>query len=343
MATTLEGYSPETESDSEQVVRQKEDIVLFIGRHNSRYKIRLFDLKNQNLVKGLPKLKFTSYALYETCRKGKFSQTSFKSKNVISTSKLLELLHINLFGLVKIAYANGKKYGLIIVDDYSRWTWVIILKRKYESHSIFTSFCFKVQNEFDSKIVRVKIDHGGEFENKQFEEIFDSNGISHDFSCPRTPQQNGIVEWKNRTLQEIFTDLEITLAGSREKSKNYEDKVFDKDDTTEPTEVPSFLKRKRQRQTVSEVLTPGNKVEPVRTRSTFKQSEETLLGLVSLIEPTSFEEALQDNEWILEMQEELHKFSRNAVWDLVLKSKGTHVIRTKWVFRNKLDKKGENI
>ena len=60
-----------------------------------------------------------------------------------------------------------------------------------------------MQNEFDSKIIRVRSDHGGEFENKFFEELFDSNGISHDFSCPRTPQQNGVVERKNRTLQEM--------------------------------------------------------------------------------------------------------------------------------------------
>ena len=53
------------------------------------------------------------------------------------------------------------------------------------------------------KIVKVRSDHGGEFENKLFENIFDSYGISHDFSCPRTPQQNRVVERKNKTLQEM--------------------------------------------------------------------------------------------------------------------------------------------
>ena len=54
-----------------------------------------------------------------------------------------------------------------------------------------------------AKIIRVQSDHGGEFENKYFEKLFNSNGIVHDFSCPRTPQQNGVVERKNRTLQEM--------------------------------------------------------------------------------------------------------------------------------------------
>jgi IS30 family transposase len=115
----------------------------------------------------------------------------------------LELLHIDLFGPVKTASVNGKKYGLVIVDDYSRWTWVKFLRSKDESHLIFYIFCTQVQNEKGLTIVKVRSDHGGEFENKDFEKIFEENGISHDFSCPRTPQQNGVVERNNCTLQEM--------------------------------------------------------------------------------------------------------------------------------------------
>ncbi|XP_050876065.1 eukaryotic translation initiation factor 4 gamma-like [Lathyrus oleraceus] len=82
------------------------------------------------------------------------------------------------------------------------------------------------------------------------------------------------------------------------------------------TEIPTVQKISRNRSTVSEELILGNKDEPIRTRSTFKISEETPLGLVYLIEPTSCDEALQDNEWILEMEEELDQFAKNDVWDL---------------------------
>jgi hypothetical protein len=85
----------------------------------------------------------------------------------------------------------------------------------------------------------------------------------------------------------------------------------------------------------------GNNDELVRTRSTFKVYEETPMGLVSLIKPTSCDEALQDKEWILEMKEELDQFAKNDVWDLVPRLKGTHVIGTKWVYKNKLNEKGE--
>jgi transposase InsO family protein len=79
-----------------------------------------------------------------------------------------------------------------------------MLKRhKDESHSIFTTFSTQVQNEKNLTNVKVKSDHGGEFENKDFEKLFEENGISHDFSCPRTPQQNGVVERNNCTLQEM--------------------------------------------------------------------------------------------------------------------------------------------
>ena len=66
-----------------------------------------------------------------------------------------------------------------------------------------------------------------------------------------------------------------------------------------------------------------------------------LLGLVYLIEPTYIAEALLDKDWILSMEEELNQFSKNDVWDLVQKPKGVHIIGTKWVFRNKLNEKGE--
>ena len=60
----------------------------------------------------------TADALCEACQKGKFAKPSFKTKNVVSSSRPLELLHINLFGPVKTALISGKKYGLVIIDGH---------------------------------------------------------------------------------------------------------------------------------------------------------------------------------------------------------------------------------
>ena len=80
---------------------------------------------------------------------------------------------------------------------------MLFLKHKDDAFEAFKSFCLRVQNEKSSNIVSIRSDHGGEFENSLFENFLDNNGISHNFSCPRTPQQNGVVERKNRTLQEM--------------------------------------------------------------------------------------------------------------------------------------------
>src|SRR3954471_2061784 len=78
---------------------------------------KISQISKLNLVRGLPNLKYKSYALCEACQKGKFSKHAFKSKNVVSSFKPVELLQIDLFGPVKTTSVRGKKYGLVIVDD----------------------------------------------------------------------------------------------------------------------------------------------------------------------------------------------------------------------------------
>jgi len=127
----------------------------------------------------------------------------FKTKDIISTSRPLELLHIDLFGPVNTASLYGSKNGLVIVDDYNRWTWVKFLRSKNNAYNVFNNFCTQIQSEKEMKILKVRSDHGGEFENEPFEIFCEKHGIVHEFSSPRTPQQNGVVERKNRTLQEM--------------------------------------------------------------------------------------------------------------------------------------------
>jgi len=91
----------------------------------------------------------------------------------------------------------------VIVDDYSRFTWVLFLQHKDEAISHFIEFCKMVENEKGSKIIRIRSDHGGEFENAKFDQLCSKRGYKHEYSAPRTPQQNGVVERKNRTLVEL--------------------------------------------------------------------------------------------------------------------------------------------
>jgi len=77
---------------------------------------------------------------------------------------------------------------------------VKFLRSKDNAYDVFSNFCTQIQSEKEMKILKVRSDHGGEFENEPFEAFCEKHGIIHEFSSPRTPQQNGVVERKNRTL-----------------------------------------------------------------------------------------------------------------------------------------------
>ena len=159
-------------------------------------------LVKHDLVIGIPKIKFYKDELCAACQKGKQIKSSFQNKNVVSTTRPLELLHIDLFGPSRTMSLGGNYYGLVIVDDYSRFTWTLFLKTKDDAFTAFHKLANVIQNEKSMRIVSIRSDHGGEFQNEKFEKYCFENGIHHNFSAPRTPQQNGVVERKNRSLEE---------------------------------------------------------------------------------------------------------------------------------------------
>jgi transposase InsO family protein len=102
---------------------------------------------------------------------------------------------------------GGNKYGLVIVNDYSRFTWVFFVFDKSEVQGKVKTFIRRAQREFKLPIKKVRSDHGSEFWNTNVEEFLDEEGIKHEFSVPYTPQQNGVVERKNRTLIEMARNM----------------------------------------------------------------------------------------------------------------------------------------
>jgi transposase InsO family protein len=123
-------------------------------------------------------------------------------KNILFSSRPLKLLHMDLFGPIAYISIGGNKYGLVIVDDFSCFTWAFFLKDKSEAKGIVKKFLRRVQNEFELKVKNIRSDNESEFRNTLVEELLDEEGIKHELSTPYTPQQNGIVERKNRTLIE---------------------------------------------------------------------------------------------------------------------------------------------
>ncbi|GAB2297521.1 hypothetical protein Dimus_038476 [Dionaea muscipula] len=118
---------------------------------------------------------------------------------------------------MRVQSRGGARYVLMIVDDFSRFTWIIFLRGKDDTFHEFKSFIKRAQNQIGHKLILIRTDHGTEFENSNFDDFCRKNGIDHNFSAPRTPQQNGVVERKNRTLE----DMTRTMLLNSGLSKSY--------------------------------------------------------------------------------------------------------------------------
>nr|GEZ50619.1 hypothetical protein [Tanacetum cinerariifolium] len=160
------------------------------------------NLVKNNLVEGLPKMKFKKDHLFSACEQGKILQKYIKSKMAFALNKPLYLLHMDLCGPMHVESINGKRYVLVVVDDYSRYTWVFFLHSKDEASEVIISFIKKTQVNLQLQVQRVRTDNDTNLKNKTLAKFFDEVGITQQFSAARTPQQNGVVERRNRTLVE---------------------------------------------------------------------------------------------------------------------------------------------
>jgi transposase InsO family protein len=163
-------------------------------------------LKGEHVL-GLTGVCFEKDRPYVACQAGKQVETTHLGKNVMTTSRPLELLQMDLFGPVAYLSIGGSKYGLVIVDDFSWFTWVFFLQDKTKTQGTLKCFPRRAQNEFELNVKKIRSDNGSEFKNLQVEEFLEVEGIKHEFSAPYTPQQNGIVERKNRMLIDMVRTM----------------------------------------------------------------------------------------------------------------------------------------
>nr|GEV07539.1 hypothetical protein [Tanacetum cinerariifolium] len=159
-------------------------------------------LSKNDIVIGLPKLKFVEDHLCSSCELGKAKRKSFQKKTTPSFKRRLHLLHIDLCGPIRVESINGRKYVLVIVDDYYRYTWTHFLRSKDETPEVLIDFLRIVQRGLHAQVRIVRTDKGTEFLNKTLHTYFASEGIQHQMSVGRTPEQNGVVERRNRILVE---------------------------------------------------------------------------------------------------------------------------------------------
>ncbi|GJU72467.1 retrovirus-related pol polyprotein from transposon TNT 1-94 [Tanacetum coccineum] len=145
----------------------------------------LNDLARKDLVRGLPRLKFEKDHLCSACQLGKSRKATHKPKTINTITEVLHTLHMDLCRPLRVQSINGKKYILVIVDDYSVFTWGEVFK-----------------------ITRMRLPAFNTY-NKDLTDYYESVGITHEKTVLRTPQQNGVVERRNRTLVEAARTMLI--------------------------------------------------------------------------------------------------------------------------------------
>ncbi|GJY81592.1 retrovirus-related pol polyprotein from transposon TNT 1-94 [Tanacetum coccineum] len=143
-------------------------------------------LAKNGLVRGLPKLKFEKDHLYSACAMGESKKQSHKPKSEDTNQEKLYLLHIDLCGPMRVTSINEKKYILIIVDDYSRFTWVKFLASKDEAPDFIIKFLKMIQVRLNMPVRNIRTDNETEFVNQTLRSYYESVGISHETSVARS-------------------------------------------------------------------------------------------------------------------------------------------------------------
>ncbi|GKE59922.1 retrovirus-related pol polyprotein from transposon TNT 1-94 [Tanacetum coccineum] len=166
-------------------------------------------LARHGLVRGLLKLKFKKDHLCSACRMGKSKKKPHKPKSKDTNQEKLYLLHMDLCGPMCVTSVNGKKYILVIVDDYSRFTWVKCLRSKDEAPDFIIKFLKMIQVRLKVPLRRIRTDNGTEFVNQTLREYYKKVGISHETSVARSLQKNGVIERHNRTLIKVSRTMLI--------------------------------------------------------------------------------------------------------------------------------------
>lgn len=160
-------------------------------------------LAKHKLVEGLPSIVFQKNQTCGACQRGQQTRASFKSKTAYSTDRVLQLLHMDLLRPISPRSCNGRKYTLVIVDDFSRFTWVLFMHKKSETLEKLPTMLKKLSVEKQTDVVNIRSDRGTEFLNVVIRKYCDTKGINHQTSAARIPQQNGVAERRNRTLKEV--------------------------------------------------------------------------------------------------------------------------------------------
>nr|GEU91680.1 hypothetical protein [Tanacetum cinerariifolium] len=298
-------------------------------------------LSRKDVVIGLPKLKYVKDQLCSSCEVSKAKRISFKSKAVPSLKERLNLLHMDLCGPMRVASINGKKYILVIVDDHSRYTWTLFLHSKDETPEVFKEFLTMIQRNLQAPVITVRTDRGTEFLNKTLYAFFKEEGIEHQTSTARTPEQNDASFLNDKKasdydnsdpvpqLQNVSSSEDAHVPSQQELDLLF-NPLYDEIFTAGTSSVNKYSSPTKNSNQQDTQLTTN--IQPTSETSTptyvhaeeinDNQAKEERLQDDEFTNPLCTPEAMVDSAWIEAMQEELYQFNRLQVWELVDKPFG---------------------
>ena len=141
----------------------------------------------------------------ESCVDGKHHRSNFPKASLHRAKEPLELIHSDFCGKMSIPSLSGALYLVTFIDDYTRYTWVYVLKR--EVFSVFKEWKTFVEKSSGHRVRKIRSDNGGEYVSKEFEEYLKREGEKHELTVLKNPEQNGVSERMNRTLVESVRSM----------------------------------------------------------------------------------------------------------------------------------------
>ncbi|GJS74098.1 retrovirus-related pol polyprotein from transposon TNT 1-94 [Tanacetum coccineum] len=296
-------------------------------------------LAKDGLARGIPRLKFQKYHLCSACALGKTKKTSHQPKAEDTNQEKLYLLHMDLCGPMRVASINGKRYILVIVDDYSRFTWVRFLKTKDKALAAIIKCIKNIQVHLNAIVQNVQTDNGTEFVNQTLREcsgpglhyttlVTSSTGLGSNpvSQLPCLPPKRD--DW-NQLFQpmfdEYFNSLTIAVSLVQEATAPRAEVLADSPVSTSiDQDAPSTNSTSHgSSSNVRQIHTPFEHIgrwtkdhpianvigDPSRSVSTRKKLETNAMwcyfdAFLTLVVPKNFKQAMTEPSWINAIQEE---------------------------------------
>ncbi|CAH9146107.1 unnamed protein product [Cuscuta epithymum] len=193
------------------LIKKDDEAWLWHARFGHLHFRALQTLSKNQMVTGIPVIEHVE-ELCDGCCIGKQHRNPFPRVSNYRAREPLELVHCDLCGPITPSTAGGKRYFLLVVDDYSRFMWVELLATKDEALRCFKKIKAVAEAGRECKLRAFRSDRGGEFNSCEFAEFCNQNGIKHNTTAGYSPQQNGVVERRNQMVVEMARCLMKTMA-----------------------------------------------------------------------------------------------------------------------------------